>query len=246
MRSVHDPGRPTENLGPGTLFLVPTPIGNLEDITLRAIRILREADWVVAEDTRRAQVLFQAHDIRRPVRSHHAHNEHRETPALIRRLLAGESGALITDAGAPGISDPGFLLAREARARAVPVQVLPGPSAVVTAVVASGFPPVPFVFEGYLPPTAGRRLRWLQKVREEPRTVVGFETPHRIERCLEQAVEVLGERPIALLREMTKLHEQVLRGTAAELLGSLSRPPRGEITLVFAPLGRSNPREPAA
>ncbi len=223
----------------GTLYLVPTPIGNLEDITLRAVRVLRQVDWIAAEDTRRARVLMQAHDIHRPVFSHHAHNEHREAPKLIQRLLGGESGALITDAGMPGLSDPGFLLARDARRAGVPVTVLPGASAVTTAVVASGLPPEPFIFIGYLPPTAARRKRALEELREERRTVVLFESPHRIRRALEEMERVLGPRPVALLRELTKIHEEVKMGTAAELLAALPAVPRGEIVLVLAPLGRS-------
>lgn len=223
----------------GTLFLVPTPIGNLEDITLRALRVLRQVDWVAAEDTRRARVLFQAHDIRRPLLAHHAHNEHREAPRLVARLRSGETGALITDAGMPGVSDPGYLLARQAREAGIAVQVLPGPSAVLTALVASGFPTEPFLFQGYLPSPPGARRRLLEQLREEPRTVVLFETPHRIRRALAEAAPLWGARPVALLRELTKLHEEVLRGPAGEILERLSEHPRGEIVLVLAPLPRA-------
>lgn len=223
----------------GTLFLVPTPIGNLEDITLRALRVLRQVDWVAAEDTRRARLLFQAHDIRAPLLSHHAHNEHRETPRLVARLLRGERGALVTDAGMPGICDPGFLLARAARAAGVPVQVLPGPSAVTTALLACGFPPEPFLFLGYLPSTASRRRRLLQELGAEPRTTVAFETPHRVRRTLAALAELMPARPLALLRELTKLHEQILLGTASEIEAALPPAPRGEIVLVFSPLPRS-------
>jgi 16S rRNA (cytidine1402-2'-O)-methyltransferase len=202
---------------------------------LRALRVLREVDWVAAEDTRRAQILFQAHEIHRPLLAHHAHNEHRETPRLIRRLQAGESGALITDAGMPGICDPGFLVARAARASGLPVVVLPGPSALTTALVASGFPPEPFVFLGYLPATSGRRRRTLEGLRGEARTVVVFETPHRLRRSLEELGEIMPEREVAVLRELTKLFEEVLRGTAAEVLQALGEPVRGEIVLVLAP-----------
>lgn len=226
---------------PGTLFLVPTPLGNLEDITLRALRVLRCVDWVAAEDTRRARVLFEAHGIRNTLISHHAHNEHREAPRLVARLMRGESGALITDAGMPGISDPGFLLAREARAGGVRVDVLPGPSAVTTALVASGFPPEPFCFVGYVPNTAGRRHAFLEQVRTESRTLVCFETPHRVRRTLSLAGEVLPDRQLALVREMTKLHEEVLRGSPADVSASLADPVRGEIVLVWAPLGRKRP-----
>lgn len=228
---------PTSEIG--TLYLVPTPIGNLEDITLRAVRVLRQVDWIAAEDTRRARVLMQAHDIQRPVFSHHAHNEHRETARLVQRLLQGECGALVTDAGMPGLSDPGFLLAREARRSGARVVVLPGPSAVTTAVVASGFPPEPFLFLGYLPPTASRRRRALEELREEWRTVVLFETPHRLRRSLEEIDRVLGPRPVAVVRELTKIHEEVRSGAASALLAELPESPRGEIVLVLSPLGRA-------
>lgn len=221
--------------GAGTLYLVPTPIGNLEDMTLRAIRVLREADWVAAEDTRRARVLFQAHEIRTPLISHHAHNEHREVPRLVERLRRGETGALITDAGMPGISDPGFLLARAARAEGVPVVVLPGASAVLAALVASGFPTEPFSFVGYLPATAGRRRKMLEELALDTRTIVAFETPHRLHRALADALAIMPGRGLAMVRELTKTHEQVLTGTAAEILAALPDPLRGEIVLVLGP-----------
>jgi 16S rRNA (cytidine1402-2'-O)-methyltransferase len=211
---------------------------------LRALRVLREVDWVAAEDTRRARILFLAYEIARPLVSHHAHNEHRETPRLLQRLRAGESGALITDAGMPGISDPGFYLARESRRMGIPVEVLPGPSAVTTALVASGFPPEPFLFLGYLPATAGRRRRMCEEILAEARTVVVFETPHRLRRSLEEMALLMPERELAVLREMTKLHEEALRGTPGEVLQLLTEPVRGEIVLVLAPLSRKRaPRE---
>lgn len=222
----------------GTLFLVPTPLGNLEDITLRAVRVLREVDWIAAEDTRRARTLLQNFDItHRPV-SHHAHNEHREVARLIARLQSGESGALITDAGMPGISDPGYLLAREARRAGIQVEVLPGPSAVLTALVASDFPPEPFLFLGYCPKTQAGRLSFLEELAREPRTVVFFEVPHRLRAFLEAASPVLGERSMAIARELTKIHEEVVRGSAAQLLERFSEPVRGEIVVVVAPLTR--------
>ncbi len=224
--------------GPGVLYLVPTPLGNLEDITLRALRVLRCVDWVAAEDTRRARVLFAAHGIRNTLVSHHAHNEHREVPRLLARLHSGQSGALITDAGMPGISDPGFLLAREARSGGIRVDVLPGPSAVTTALVGSGFPPEPFCFMGFVPHTTGRRRSFLEQVRAEPRTAVCFETPHRVRRTLALADEIIPDRQLALLREMTKLYEEVLRGTPTEVSAGLKNPVRGEIVLVWAPISR--------
>lgn len=233
-----EPGGERSDPRPGVLYLVPTPIGNLEDITLRALRVLRRVDWVAAEDTRRARVLFLAHDIQQTVFSHHAHNEHREAPRLVDRLRRGECGALVTDAGMPGISDPGFLLARAVREAGLTVCVLPGASAVPTALVASGFPTEPFLFLGYLPSTSGRRRRLLDSLRDEPRTVVVFETPHRLKRVLAELAEGMPERPLAVCRELTKLYEQVLRGRPAEVLSALPDPLRGEIVLVLSPLGR--------
>lgn len=207
-------------------------------MTLRAIRVLREVAWIAAEDTRRARILLQAHGVSARPLAHHAHNEHREVSRLLVRLRNGESGALITDAGTPGICDPGFLLARAARRESIPVVVLPGPSAVITAVLASGFPPEPFVFLGYAPTGAGRRVRFLESVRDDPRTVVFFETPHRIRALFEEAARVLGAREIALARELTKVHEEVLHGSAASLLAMLPEKPRGEIVIIVAPLLR--------
>lgn len=220
----------------GVLYLVPTPIGNLEDITLRALRILREVQWIAAEDTRRTHTLLEAHAITTPLRAHHAHNEHREVARLVATLQAGESGALVTDAGMPAICDPGFLLARAARTAGVRVVVLPGASSVLTALVASGFSPDPFVFLGYVPNTGGRRRSFLETVAGEARTVVAFETPHRLIKTLAEAVTILADRRLAVLRELTKVHEEVVHGTAAEVLDHFSAGVRGEIVLVFEPL----------
>ena len=228
----------------GVLYLVPTPIGNLEDVTLRALRALAEVDWIAAEDTRRTRILLEAHGIATPVFSHHAHNEHREVDRLVHRLQAGESGALVSDAGMPAICDPGFLLARAARDAGIRVIVLPGASSVLTAVVASGFPPEPFVFLGYVPATSGRRKSFLETVAEEPRTVVAFETPHRLQKTLELAVGILSERRLAVLRELTKVHEEIVRGTASELLTHFQSGVRGEIVLVVEPIDRKH-RRPA-
>jgi 16S rRNA (cytidine1402-2'-O)-methyltransferase len=233
-----EPGRERSEPRPGVLYLVPTPIGNLEDITLRALRVLRQVDWIAAEDTRRTRILLQAHGIQRALFSHHAHNEHQMAPRLVERLRGGTSGALVTDAGMPGVSDPGFLLARAVREAGLAVCVLPGPSAVPTALVASGYPTEPFLFLGYLPATSGRRRRLLDELRDEPKTVVVFETPHRLRRVLAELVERMPQRPLAVCRELTKLHEQVLRGRPSDLLDALPDPPRGEIVLVFSPLGR--------
>lgn len=237
------PERRRPRNGAGVLYLVPTPIGNLEDVTLRALRILAEVDWIAAEDTRRTRVLLTAHGIDAPLRSHHAHNEHRETPRLVQALLEGRSGALVTDAGTPGISDPGFLLARAARVAGVRVVVLPGASSVLTALLASGFPPEPFLFLGYVPAPSGKRRSFLETIADEPRTVVAFETPHRLARTLALAVELLGQRRIAVARELTKMHEEVVAGTAAELLERFGEDVRGEIVLVFEPSKRKQDRK---
>lgn len=201
---------------------------------------------MAAEDTRKARVLFQAHDIKKPLLSHHAHNEHRETPRLLERLVAGQSGALITDAGTPGIADPGYLLARGARAQSVPVIVLPGASAVLTGLLASGFPPEPFLFAGFLPSPAGQRRRVLGELAGEVRTIVLFETPHRLGKALGDIHDLMPERTLAVARELTKIHEQVLKGTAAEVLAALPDPLRGEIVLVLGPLPRPKGKETSA
>jgi len=219
---------------------VPTPLGNLEDITLRALRVLGSVDWVAAEDTRRTAILFQAHGLRRPLFAHHAHNEHAVTPSLVRRLREGESGALVTDAGTPGIADPGFFLARAAREAGIAVTVLPGPTMVTAALLASGFPPQPFVFLGYVPATAGQRRSFFEGIRQEERTVVAFESPHRLARSLEVLADTIPQRRIAVVREFSKLHEEVAVGTAAELRERFGAKVRGEVTLVFHPLARSS------
>jgi len=205
---------------------------------VRAIRILREVDWIAAEDTRRTGVLCRAYGIDRPLLPHHAHNEHRETGRLVAKLQAGEVGALVTDAGMPGLADPGFLLARAARRAEISVTVLPGASVVTTALLASGFPPEPFQFRGFVPPTSARRAAYLAEVAAVEMTVVIFETPHRIHATLTAAILALGDRPIAYCREMTKLHEEVRVGTAAMLLADLPTKVLGELALVLGPRAR--------
>ncbi|MDM7917029.1 MAG: 16S rRNA (cytidine(1402)-2'-O)-methyltransferase [Candidatus Eisenbacteria bacterium] len=220
---------------PGILYLVATPIGNLEDITLRALRVLGEVDWIAAEDTRRTRILLDHHRIRKPLISHHAHSEHRNAAELVDRLRSGERGALVTDAGTPGISDPGFLLAREARRAGIRVEVVPGASAVLAALLASGMPSEQFCFAGYVPPREGGRRRFLEAALDSPRTIVLFETPHRIEKTLAALAALEPERTLALCREMTKRFEEVLRGTAAALHEELlERPRKGEFTIVLA------------
>ena len=220
---------------PGKLYVVPTPIGNLEDITLRAIRVLGEVELVLAEDTRVSGQLLAHLGIDRPLRSFHAHNEHHVLQGVVDKLKAGAVFALVSDAGTPGISDPGFLLVRACLEAGVPVETLPGPTAFVPALVSSGLPCDRFVFEGFLPVKKGRRTR-LQLLAAEQRTIVFYESPHRIERTLRELAEVLGgERRAAVARELSKLHEEVLRGTLAELAAHFAATAaRGEIVLCVA------------
>ncbi len=216
------------------LVLVPTPVGNLDDITLRALRVLKEADLVACEDTRTTGVLFQHFGIETPRTSFHVHNEHQKAASLVERMEAGETVALVSDAGTPGVSDPGFLLVRAAAEAGVRVEALPGPTAFVPALVASGLPTDRFVFEGFLPHKKGRQTR-LKALADEPRTVVLYESPHRLVKLLGQLAEHLGaDRPAAVARELSKLHEEVRRGTLAELGAWYGAQPkvRGEIVVV--------------
>jgi 16S rRNA (cytidine1402-2'-O)-methyltransferase len=227
-----EPGLPK---GPGVLFLVATPIGNLEDVTLRALRIFREVDWIAAEDTRRTRILLQHYGIESTLVSHHAHSEHRRSPQLVERLRVGERGALVTDAGTPGISDPGFLLARMAREAGVAIEVIPGASAVMAALLASGLPCERFTFLGYPPPKGAARQRFLKEAMSERRSTVIFESPHRILRCLEEIAEIDGGREIAICRELTKRYEEILRAGAGDLVTEVRmHPRRGEFTLVIS------------
>ncbi len=219
---------------PGTLFVVATPIGNLEDVTFRAVRVLRDAGLIAAEDTRRTATLLARHDIRTPTTSLHEHNERQKIPVLLETLSAGVHVAIVTDAGTPGISDPGFRLVRAAVELGVRVEVVPGPSAVVAALVASGLPTDSFTFLGFPPARGIERRRWLTSLVNEPRTCVFFEAPHRIRATLEALKAELGDRQIAVARELTKLHEEVIRGTISNVLGHLPNP-RGEFTVVVAP-----------
>ncbi len=220
------------------LYVVPTPIGNLEDITLRALRILREeADIVLAEDTRTSSVLFQKYDIHTPLRAFHAHNEHAITAGIVQQLQQGVKMALISDAGTPGISDPGFLLVRACVQQGVEVQCLPGPTAFVPALVASGLPCDRFHFEGFLPHKKGRqtRLKYLAALSE---TFVLYESPHRLQRCVEELRAVCGpERSACIARELSKVHETLYRGTLEELSARLqgdAHMAKGEIVVVVA------------
>lgn len=220
----------------GTLFMVPTPVGNLEDMTQRAITTLRNADLILAEDTRTSGMLLKHFGIDTPMSSHHKFNEHSTVEGLVGRLEGGENIALITDAGTPGISDPGFLLSRECRRKGIDVVTLPGATAFVPALVDSGLPCERFCFEGFLPPKKGRSKR-LSEIAEEKRTVIIYESPLRLLKTLEQLKEVCGEnRPASVSREISKLHETTVRGTLGELLAFYSQNnPKGEIVIVLGP-----------
>ena len=213
------------------LYLVGTPIGNLEDMTLRAIRILREVALVAAEDTRTARVLFSRYEIKTPLTSYHEQGSATKAPRLLRRL-AEHDIALITEAGMPGVSDPGYALVRAALEQGFRVEVVPGPSAVTAALAVSGLPSDQFIFLGFLPRSAGQRRRLLTSTVDEPRTLVALEAPHRIKASLEELASVFGERQLAVCRELTKLHEEVFRGTAQQAAEHFQQP-RGEFTLVI-------------
>ncbi len=217
----------------GKLFLVPTPIGNLEDMTLRAIRVLKEADVILAEDTRTSGKLLQHFEITTHMQSHHMHNEHKTVDTLVKRMKSGEIIALISDAGTPAISDPGFLLTRACVENNIEVDCLPGATAFVPALVNSGLPNDKFIFEGFLPVKKGRQTR-LKFLAEESRTMVFYESPHKLLKTLGNFVEYFGEdRPVSVSRELTKLYEETVRGTAEEVLKHYTeKPPKGEIVIV--------------
>lgn len=218
-----------------TLYLVPTPIGNLEDITLRALRILKEADFVLAEDTRETRKLFQHFDIDKPLISYHLNNEHAVTKSMVEKIRHAQSVALVSDAGTPAISDPGFLLVRACVQENIDVFSLPGPTAFVPALVQSGLPCEKFVYEGFLPHKKGRETRF-KAIAAEERTTVMYESPHRLLKTLESLVTFCGpERPVSVSREITKKFEETVRGTAAEVLEHFkTNEPRGEFVVVVA------------
>ncbi|MEW6446884.1 MAG: 16S rRNA (cytidine(1402)-2'-O)-methyltransferase [Bacillota bacterium] len=220
----------------GTLYVCSTPIGNLEDITLRVLRVLKAVSLIAAEDTRHTRKLLTHFGIRKTLRSYHSHNQQVRGEELLARLSAGESIALVSDAGTPGISDPGAALVREALSRGIPVEVLPGPSAVLTALVASGFDTSRFVFEGFLP--VQHRCKALEGLLAETRTIVIFEAPHRCLATLSDILKVLGDRPVAVARELTKVHEEIFRGLVSEAIEHFKeKPPKGEITIVLCGRG---------
>ncbi|MEE1961504.1 16S rRNA (cytidine(1402)-2'-O)-methyltransferase [Allomuricauda taeanensis] len=217
----------------GKLYLVPTPIGNLEDITLRAIKVLKEVDVVLAEDTRTSGKLLKHFDIATPLQSHHMHNEHKQVDALVQKLKGGAVYALISDAGTPAISDPGFLLTRACVESGIEVECLPGATAFVPALVSSGLPNDRFVFEGFLPIKKGRQTK-LQELAEETRTMVFYESPHKLLKTLVQFVEYFGgDRPASVSRELTKLYEETVRGTLSEVLEHFNqKAPKGEFVVI--------------
>src|SRR5580704_2747615 len=246
-RSLGEPDRALEDLqgagalgsstaATGCLYLVGTPIGNLEDITLRALRVLREADQIAAEDTRHTLKLLQHYEIARPLVSYHEHNEMTRAPELLIALEQGAKIALVSDAGMPLVSDPGHRLVTLCLRHQIPVVPVPGPSALLAALSASGLPNEEFLFVGFLPQRSGERRRALERLRIEDRTIIFYEAPHRIAECVADAREILGDRPACLAREVTKLHEEFRRGKLSVIASSLEeRPARGEITLLVGP-----------
>ena len=228
----------------GTLYLVPTPVGNLEDITLRALRILKEVDLVLAEDTRTSGMLLKHFDIQNRLMSHHKFNEHQTAGAFAARMAAGETMALVSDAGTPGISDPGFMLVRECVRQGVEVECLPGATAFVPALVASGLPNEKFCFEGFLPQKKGRQTR-LKELAEEPRTIIFYESPFRLVKTLTQFTEFFGaDRQVSVSREISKIHEETVRGTLAEVIAHFTvNEPKGEIVIVLAGLKKTKHEE---
>jgi len=219
----------------GTLYIVATPLGNLEDITLRAIRVLREAAVIACEDTRRTVKLLNRYEIRTPLIVFHEYNKARAGAGILRRLREGESVALVSDAGTPAISDPGYELVREAIAGGIPIEVVPGPSALISALVVSGLPTDHFTFEGFLPARREKRKKAMLALSEESRTMIFYESPQRIASFLQEATEAFGERRACVVRELTKIHEEILRGTLPELAAEIAgrESVLGEITVVI-------------
>ncbi len=217
------------------LYIVPTPVGNLEDMTLRAIRVLKEADLILAEDTRTTSVLLKHYDIQGRLQSHHKFNEHQTVELVKERIQAGLTVALVSDAGTPGISDPGFLLARTCAEAGIPIQTLPGATACIPAVVSSGLPCDRFCFEGFLPQKKGRQTR-LRQLAEETRTIIFYESPYRLVKTLQQLAEFFGpDRPCSVAREISKIHEEHRRGSLAEVAAWYAEhEPKGEIVIVVA------------
>ena len=219
----------------GTLYVVATPIGNLEDISFRALRVLREVSLIAAEDTRRTAKLLQHYSILTPTTSFHAHNEKRKQAVLLNKLNNDQAIALVSDAGTPTISDPGALIVAAATEAGIRVEVIPGPSAVITAISASGLLTGAFTFVGFSPSRLKDRIPWLNELTNEERAIVFFESPHRIRTTLEQMQHIMNDRDIVIAREMTKVHEELVKGPISEVLKSLSSKVKGEITVVIQP-----------
>lgn len=223
----------------GKLYVVPTPVGNMEDMTFRAIRILKEADLILAEDTRTSGILLKHYEIKNAMQSHHKFNEHQTVESVVNRIKGGQTVALISDAGTPGISDPGFLVVRECVRNGIEVQCLPGATAFVPALVSSGLPDERFCFEGFLPQKKGRMTR-LNGLKEETRTMIFYESPYRLVKTLTQFAEIFGaDRPISVCREISKIHEESVRGTLKEVIAHFTETePRGEIVIILG--GKEN------
>lgn len=223
----------------GKLYVVPTPIGNMEDMTFRAIRILKEADLILAEDTRTSGILLKHYEIKNAMQSHHKFNEHQMVESIVNRIKGGQTVALISDAGTPGISDPGFLVVRECVRNGIEVQCLPGATAFVPALVSSGLPDERFCFEGFLPQKKGRMTR-LNALKEETRTMIFYESPYRLLKTLTQFAEIFGaDRPVSVCREISKIHEESVRGTLQEVIAHFTETePRGEIVIILG--GKEN------
>lgn len=219
----------------GKLYVVPTPVGNLEDMTFRAIRVLKEADLILAEDTRTSSVLMKHYEVKNPMMSHHKFNEHKTVEGIVSRILAGQTVALVSDAGTPAISDPGFLVVRECVRNGIEVQCLPGATAFVPALVSSGLPNDRFCFEGFLPQKKGRQTR-LQSLQEEKRTMIFYESPYRLVKTLTQFAEYYGaDRQVTVCREISKIHEECVRGSLTEVIAHFTaHEPKGEIVVVLA------------
>lgn len=227
---------------PGTLYIVATPIGNLEDITLRALRVLKEVDLIAAEDTRRTRQLLSHYDIHRPLISYHAHSRMNRKESLVLELLRGKNVALVTDAGTPGISDPGEHLIRRSIEEGIPLVPIPGPAAIVAALSISGLPTHHFLFHGFLPQKSPARQQFLRSIKDRPETLLFYESPRRLRSFLEEARSILGERRVVVARELTKVYEEVVRGTASQVLEALGhREIKGEVTVVIEGCTRAEP-----
>ena len=223
----------------GKLYVVPTPVGNMEDMTFRAIRVLKEADLILAEDTRTSGILLKHYEIKNAMQSHHKFNEHQTVESIVNRIKGGQTVALISDAGTPGISDPGFLVVRECVRNGIEVQCLPGATAFVPALVSSGLPDERFCFEGFLPQKKGRMTR-LNALKDETRTMIFYESPYRLLKTLSQFAEIFGaDRPVSVCREISKIHEESVRGTLQEVITHFTETePRGEIVIILG--GKEN------